>query len=168
MCSPLGRLRIIFNNLDIDTNDVFAPANYDFEYLFAITMAAKPLAWFESTGLPGEALNIAPIIKKYRQIQENVNTGIILPIGDEPTGRSWTGFQSIQKDEWNFIVFQERNDLEQKEIETYLKEGQKANLTLIIGNSEDFEITVLKNGSIKFTLPKPNSYALYKYVIKNK
>ena len=27
--------------------DPFAPSNYSFEYLFAITMAAQPLAWFE-------------------------------------------------------------------------------------------------------------------------
>ena len=77
-------------------DDPFAPANYSFEYIFAITMAAQPLAWFEATGLPEEAFEIAPVIKKYKEVQFDFHSGSILPIGEEPSGKSWCGFQSLQ------------------------------------------------------------------------
>ena len=56
---PSQKLQIEFlnkwRNTEKYTGDPFGPANYSFEYLFAITMAAQPLAWFEGTGLPEEA-----------------------------------------------------------------------------------------------------------------
>jgi hypothetical protein len=54
----------------------FAPKNYSFEYLFAITMAAQPLAWFEGTSLPGEALEIKELISKYKKVQHDFHLGI--------------------------------------------------------------------------------------------
>ena len=70
-------------------DDPLAPVNYSFEYIFAITMAAQPLAWFEGTGLPEEAFSIAPVIKKYKEIQYDFHSGNIFPIGEEPSGKGW-------------------------------------------------------------------------------
>jgi hypothetical protein len=79
---PAENLQIEFlnkwRNADKYTNDPFGPANYSFDYLFAITMAAQPLAWFEGTGLPAEAIEVvAPVIKKYREIQADLHRGSI-------------------------------------------------------------------------------------------
>ena len=92
------------------TDDPLAPGRIPFDYCFAITMMAQPLAWFEATGLPEEAFDIAPLIRTYRAHQERIHAGQIFPIGEEPSGTSWTGFQSLRGDEGYLIVYREHND----------------------------------------------------------
>lgn len=58
-------------------------------------MAGQPLAWLEASNLPDEAFSIRSLVEQYKKVQYDFHQGIILPIGDEPSGRSWTGFQSI-------------------------------------------------------------------------
>ncbi|HEY4197791.1 MAG TPA: alpha-galactosidase, partial [Mucilaginibacter sp.] len=85
-----------FRNADkYAKDDLLAPSTVSFDYGFALTMMAQPLAWMEATGLPEKAFNAAPIIKKYVKLQSKLHSGQIFPIGDEPTGTSWTGFQSV-------------------------------------------------------------------------
>ena len=74
------------------TDDPFAPAHYSFDYLFATAMAGQPLAWLEATHLPDEAFQTASLVRLYRKHRAAFHRGIILPVGDEPSGRSWTGF----------------------------------------------------------------------------
>ena len=96
---PAEKLQIEFLNKWRNTEKYagapFAPANYSFEYLFATTMAGQPLAWMEASGLPEEALGIGALIERYKEVQHDFHRGVILPVGDEPSGRSWTGFQSV-------------------------------------------------------------------------
>ncbi|MDL2291650.1 alpha-galactosidase, partial [Bacteroides sp. OttesenSCG-928-F21] len=70
---PAEKLQIEFlnkwRNAEKYGKDIFAPANYSFEYLFATTMAGQPLAWFEGSGLPEEALTISKVISEYKKIQ---------------------------------------------------------------------------------------------------
>jgi alpha-galactosidase len=147
-------------------DDPFAPANYSFEYIFAITLAAQPLAWFEATGLPEEAFAIAPVIKRYREIQFDFHSGNIFPIGEEPSGKSWTGFQSIQEGEGYFLVFREDNTESESTIKTWLNAGTKIRCIPELGKGAEFIATVGKGGSVLFTLNDKNSYALYRYIIK--
>lgn len=147
-------------------DDPFAPANYSFDYLFAITMAAQPLAWFEGTGLPEEAITVgAPVIKKYREIQSDLHQGDIFPIGEEPSGRSWTGFQSAQEGKGYFIVFREDNDMPKCEMKTWLKTGSSVKCIPLTGKGKAFSAKAGADGAITFELSQKNSYALYKYVI---
>ena len=60
------------------TNDLFAPGKYPFDYLFAITMAAQPLAWLESQNLPSEAFTTGETIKKYETIQHDYSTDFLI------------------------------------------------------------------------------------------
>jgi alpha-galactosidase len=147
--------------------DPFGPANYSFEYLFSITMPAQPLAWMEGTGLPAEAFNITPTIKKYRAIQHDFQNATVLPIGDEPSGKSWTGFQSIGNKKGYFLVFREDNKGEKHPIKTWLAAGAKIKCTPVTGQGKPFIATVLTNGEVVFALPAKNNYALYHYVIIN-
>ncbi|MCH5685958.1 hypothetical protein LWM68_17930 [Niabella sp. W65] len=59
--------------------------------------------------MPAEALGLAKVIKAYKKIQHDFHKGTILPIGDEPSGRSWTGFQSIHKGYGYLLVFREKS-----------------------------------------------------------
>jgi alpha-galactosidase len=155
-----------FRNKDkYPISDTLAPGKLPFEYTFAITMMAQPLAWMEATGLPKEAFAITPVIKKYQQIQTDIHSGNIFPIGDEPSGVSWTGFQSIQKNKGYILVFRELNDKKSAIIKTWLPAGKRVRLNSVIGEGKSMNVVTSKNGSVTFTLPRANSYALYEYTI---
>jgi hypothetical protein len=145
--------------------DVFAPANYSFEYLFATTMSGQPLAWFEGTGLPAEASKIKNLIKSYRKIQHDFHTGTILPIGEEPSGRSWTGFQSMKENSGYLIFYRENTPEAVASVKTWLPFGAKVKCTPVLGNGKAMEATVSKTGTIDVALPKINDFVMYQYQI---
>jgi alpha-galactosidase len=158
----------IFRNKDkYAPNDFLAPNKLPFEYTFAITMMAQPLAWMEATGLPDEGFKIGPVIKKYQGIQSDIHAGKIFPIGDEPSGISWTGFQSIQKDRGYILVFREGNDKKNTVINTWLQAGKRVELKKVLGQGKNINTVVGDNGRISFTLPQKNNYVLYEYRILN-
>jgi len=149
-------------------NDFFAPGKYSFDYLFAITMAAQPLAWLESQNLPAEAFATGETIKKYETIQHDFHTGYILPIGDEPSGRSWCGFQSIRDERGYFIIYREDNQSNSYTMKTFLNEGELIGFTPVLGEGKAFRARVEEGGRVTFYLPQMNSYALYSYYIISK
>lgn len=156
-----------WRNADKYKEDPFAPANYSFDYQFAITMAAQPLAWFEGTGLPAEAFTVAaPVIRKYRQIQVDFHSGNIFPVGEEPSGKSWTGFQSVQEGKGYFLIFREANNSPTAEITTWLPAGTSISCTPIIGKGKPFTAKVGVNRTVRFELPEKNCYTLYNYKVK--
>ncbi|MDE6449620.1 MAG: alpha-galactosidase, partial [Muribaculaceae bacterium] len=165
---PAERLQIEFlnkwRNTDKYTGDRFAPAGYDFGYLFAITMAGQPLAWMEASNLPDEAFSIKPLVDAYRDVQHDFHRGTILPVGEEPSGRSWTGFQSIKNDrEGYLLLYREDNDRSETMLETWLPGGVKVRLTPVLGNGRKMTVRTDSDGRIKVCLDKKNSYVMYKY-----
>ena len=166
---PAEKLQIEFLNKWRNTekykNDIFGPANYSFEYLFAITMIAQPLAWFESSNLPQEAFCLKEQIHSYKKFQHKLHEGIILPIGNEPSGRSWTGFQSINKQGGYFIVFREYHPETTCTIPTWLNEGELIKCIPLLGHGKGFTAKAGENGGIRFSLPKENDYVVYQYEI---
>lgn len=146
-------------------NDIYAPANYNFEYLFAITMMAQPLAWMQAHNLPPQGFDISPVIKRYREWQNNIHQGLILPIGNEPSGCSWTGFQSILEQKGFLLIFRENNLKKTALIKTWLAPHEKVRIHHILGEGKDFLTETNENGEILFSLSKKNSYSLYQYEI---
>lgn len=148
-------------------NDILAPKNYSFDYLFAITMFAQPLAWFEGTGLPSEAFAISKLIKTYKEHNTKIHAGQIFPIGNEPDGKQWTGFQSIGNEKEGYVlVFREDNAISKKTVKTWLPLGKSVSFKLVAGTGKSFESQVLEEGGIDFELFQKNSFALYSYSIK--
>lgn len=169
---PAEKLQIEFlnkwRNAKRYGNDIFAPANYSFDYLFAITMAGQPLGWFEGSGLPEEALAINKLINRYKEIQHDFHTGIILPVGEEPSGRSWTGFQSIKDDKKGyFIFFREYAPNSKGSVETWLAQGDKVKLTPVLGHGKTITEQAGRNGSLEIELPRMNDFVMYRYEIRN-
>ncbi len=165
---PAERLQIEFlnkwRNTDKYTGDRFAPAMYDFGYLFAITMAGQPLAWMEASNLPDEAFGIKPLVDAYRDVQHDFHSGTILPVGEEPSGRSWTGFQSIKNDsEGYLLLYREDNDRRETMLETWLPGGEKVRLTPVLGEGRRMTVRTDSDGRINVCLDKKNSYVMYKY-----
>jgi alpha-galactosidase len=166
---PPQNLQIEFlnkwRNADKYGNDGFAPANYSFDYLFAITMAAQPLAWFEATNLPAEAFGTSKTIKSYKAIMNDFHKGDIFPVGDEPSGKSWTGFQS-QKPGSNagyVLVFREQNaSASFKFILPALLPGTYQ-FKKISGTGKSFSATVNTSRVITFQIDSMDHFVLFHY-----
>lgn len=168
---PAEKLQIEFlnkwRNVEAYCGDQFAPSNYSFEYLFAITMAAQPLAWLEASNLPENAYGVQPVMDRYKKISHDFHQGIILPIGEEPSGKSWTGFQSITSErEGYLLIFREKTLDEKGELATWIPEGANLSLVPVLGVGKDMNVTVGQGGRIEVTLSQVNSYTLYKYTYK--
>lgn len=157
-----------FRNADkYSADDALAPLKVSFEYEFALTMMAQPLAWMEATGLPGKAFGIAPVIKKYQTLQSAIHAGQIFPVGDEPSGTSWTGFQSINGNKGYLLLIRELNNHQATHIKTWLPAGKSIKCTRVLGTGKDQVVRVGQNGEIPATLAQSNSYVLYHYQIIN-
>ncbi|MDQ6902078.1 MAG: alpha-galactosidase [Bacteroidota bacterium] len=145
--------------------DILAPSNYSFDYLFAITMVAQPLAFMEVSGLPAEAFTTSKLISKYKLIKADLHRGDIFPIGEEPDGFSWTGFQSIQNKRGYILLFRENDDKNNNTINTILPRNAKIKLELIAGDGKNFDTTTSEDGHIIFEIDKKNSFSLYRYTL---
>ena len=146
-------------------DDPFAPARYSFDYLFATAMAGQPLAWFEATNLPDDAFQTASLVDTYREHQAAFHQGVILPVGDEPSGRSWTGFQSIGGPEEGYLlIFREDSDQKQHDLATWLEPNAQIMLTDLSSGAEQ-QVETGANGALSVELPQPNSFVFYQYRI---
>ena len=168
---PAERLQIEFLNKWRNPlkygDDPFAPGKYSFDYLFALTMPGQPLAWMEASNLPEEAFSVAPLLEAYKSVSYDFHDGLILPIGEEPSGRSWTGFQSICSDRSGYVlVFREKNPDFESRVRTWLPKGTVVSFKPLSGSGEAFEGVVEDGGMVPFLLPQENSFALYEYLMK--
>jgi alpha-galactosidase len=74
----------------------FAPENYPVDYLFASVMVSNPLIWMEMYNLEAEDREkLGKIIRYYKSIRDDFTNADIYPIGEEPDGMGFTGFQVV-------------------------------------------------------------------------
>ena len=86
-------------NADKYKGDPLAPALYRPDTLFAITMMASPLGWFEVSNLPPEyAAQMRPLVAAWKAERSRMHGGAIIPVGEAPDGAAWTGFVSAAAD----------------------------------------------------------------------
>ena len=114
-------------------------------------------------GLPEEALGIGALIERYKEVQHDFHRGVILPVGDEPSGRSWTGFQSVDGERGYLIFFREQNPDRKARIETWLPENSKVRLTPVLGSGKAAVQKTGRRGTLEVELPAPNDYTMYRY-----
>jgi hypothetical protein len=168
---PPQNLQIEFLNVwrnpdQYPPQDPLAPVRVPFDYAFAITMMAQPLAWFEATGLPEPAFEIAELVRGYREHQLAIHAGQILPIGEEPSGAGWTGFQSIAPDDDGsgyLLVFREHNDRPMASLKVWGLAGRCVRCRALLGHGDDVVGRVDGEGRLTFSLPRPFTFALYAY-----
>jgi alpha-galactosidase len=154
----------IWRNADkYGSQDPLAPCHVPFDYCFAITMVAQPLAWFEATGLPGEAFSLTPLVQLYRQHQERIHAGRILPIGAEPCGTGWTGFQSVQESGGYLLVFREYSPAAQQRLNAWFEPGRQLKTTHIAGADATISACADDGGGVLVSLPDRHCFALYQY-----
>lgn len=169
---PAERLQVEFlnntRNADKYGYDAFAPGAYDFAYLFATTMAGQPLAWMEASNLPEDAYSIKPLVDAYRAVQHEFHRGLILPVGEEPSGRSFTGFQSLTGDgEGYLLLYREATPDAKGVFETWLPEGATVSLKPVLGSTKALKVKTGRKGAVELAIPKANGFAMYRYKILN-
>lgn len=149
--------------------DIYAPKNYSFDYLFAITMAAQPLAWLESANLPDEAYSTSEIINDYKKVQADFHSGVIMPIGDEPSGKSWTGFQSILSDDEGYLLIYRENTEDDKAMVSTLFDGEcEIECESILDSGTSGKYSIDRYGKVEISIPERNSCVFMKYKIVKK
>jgi hypothetical protein len=165
---PAAHLQIEFlnkwRNQSIYGFDKFAPKNYSFDYLFAITMMAQPLAWMEATGLPQEAFATSKLINTYKTIQHRLHQGVILPIGDEPSGAAYTGFQSLQPQKGYFLIFREDHPQSKSFVKVNLPAGSKLLCKEVISKKQ-YQVVVTQSATIPVEIPTKNGFLLLEYTV---
>lgn len=144
-------------------DDLFAPSGYSMDYLFAVTMAGQPLAFMDVADLPEKAFESPDVIRKYKGTQQAFHNGIILPIGADPSGKSWTGFQSIGNNEGFLLILRELNANSKAEIATWFSKDTKLELIPVLGDGRKNRQTVKNNGNISIQLSRENCFVLYRY-----
>jgi len=165
---PAQRLQVEFLNVwrnadRYPPDDPLAPCHVPFEYAFSVTMMAQPLAWFECQNLPEEAFSAAAALRTYRAHQRAIHAGQIWPIGEEPSGTSWTGFQSQHGEEGYLAVYREHTARETAALRLLGAAGRVVQCERIVGQGEPLVGQAGADGEVTFSLPAPFTYAFYRY-----
>lgn len=170
---PPQKLQIEFLNIDrnadkYDKEDVLAPYNYSYEYIFAITMFSNPLCWFETSGLGEEAvISYRRMILLHIKYRNEIFEAHIFPIGQRPSGYSWTGFQSHNPDinKGYIIIYREYNPRCSFCYKPMFMKGKNIYLHSLSDNSSDITINEYDESGIEISMGSVNSFRLYHYVL---
>jgi len=156
-------------------NDPLAPAACGIAYSFAVTIMSNPLMWMELSSLSSDSAAIlSALIRRYRLYQQDLAGGHVLPIGDEPSGTGWTGFQSVIDASRGYVlVFREFTPNQSSTMQLWnMPPDQPVELLHIFSSNTQHEIdtgdhrkemTTDATGGLTFSLPAPFTFALYRY-----
>ena len=147
--------------------DIYAPSLYPFDFVAATSFAAQPLAWMEASNLPEDAYYVGDMLKQWYTLAPDLHAGTILPIGEEPSGRSWTGFQSITDSEKGYlIIYRESTATSRGLLKTWFPAGKKIKCKALMGKGTDFTTKIDSDGRIEVNLKDQNTFAIYKYTVR--
>lgn len=169
---PTNRLQMEFLNVKKNAGlyggDVLSPASCGLEYSFAVTMFANPLAWLETTGLDEESAHLlGDIIPRYQKFQSDILQGHVLPVGDEPDGTRWTGFQSIKNGrEGYLLIIREYNQETSHRYRLHRMPAGILRLQSLLGAGAQTQVQVDEECQAVFELEGQLSYALYRYKVE--
>jgi alpha-galactosidase len=164
------RMRMEFLNPDRNAHlypdDPLAPARYPRDYGLAVTLFAKPMAWFETSGLTDSTRQaITDLLRVYKPHQSAIHRGTIYPLGEEPSGFAWTGFQSHSGEPAGgyVIVYRELNPAGSAEFRLHECRSGTYRFTHLAGKGKSFTASIGPDGKVSFRLPGPQNFALYQY-----
>lgn len=110
---PTSKCQFELVNPDLNTDcylpdDVFAPKHYDLDYMFATVMLSNPLFWMEIQFLSDDrAKELNRLMPVWRANRDAFSAADVMPIGNQPSGRSFSGFYVAAEDEEYLVLFRE-------------------------------------------------------------
>ncbi len=161
---PAERLQIEFLNVfrnqkAYEADDPLAPHRVGLRYAFGTTMGAQPLAWMELTGLNDDGAGLDELTASYRAIAADLHESVLLPIGAEPNGFSWTGFQAIHKGSArHLIVYREEHGADTARIHLPV---QAADVRFLFGDMPVSYRLVEGGAAIELTLEQTHQFAIF-------
>lgn len=170
MIDPV-RLRFEFNNPDTNHgNYEWSPlshARYRPDALFAIVMAASPLAWMELSDVSERsAAEIASLVEVWRRERDRWYGGAMHPVGARPDGVSWTGFVSEATDGNGgyALLFRELNASAEfvLDLSGILGRGCRADAEVIAGRGT----ATVFDGRLAVLIPEKLDYLWVRFSIK--
>ncbi len=159
---PTVRFQFELVNPDLYTDrypegDPFAPVHCDMDYLFASVMVSSPLFWMELQHLSEERkAQLKPLMDCWHTLRPRFADADICPIGEEPNGRSLTGFHISCKERPSYLLLL-REVTERTEF-VYTPAEEIRNVRLL--QSNDKVTVVLTDDGVKVTFGKERAYAL--------
>lgn len=160
---PTQKFQFELVNPDLRTvpypeGDVFVPALYDMDYLFASVMLANPLIWMEMQFLSQERrADLKKIMAVWKEHRDALSKADVLPIGEKPSGRSFTGFYADSNEGKYLLLFREVTDNDSAVITAPVAAGDVE----ILAANADAKVT-LEDGQIRVSLSKPRAYVFVK------
>ena len=92
-----------------------------------------------------------------------------MPIGDEPNGLNWSGFQSVGNNKGYFLIFRAHSNKDVHLFKAHhLPQGKNIQLKSVAGRGNSFGTKIDSDGYIQFSLPDKHSFALYSYEVSEK
>lgn len=158
------RLRMEFlnneRNKQLYANDPIAPAEYSADYLFATVMMTSPLGWFEVSNLPPTYVEQASkLISTWKEHRDAIYSGHTIPIGEPPSGVSWTGFVAGDPDGVAYaLIFREKNDRAEATIPTSFLRKPKYTITRLAGDGT----IQFDNGVLRASIENPLRFCFAK------
>jgi len=166
---PADWLQIEFLNNSRNKNkykegDTLAPGNIPLTYTSAITLVAQPLAWMEVSNLKNTE-GLKTQLANYKKVADNIHSNTILPIGEKPSGFSWTGFVSQPSGNQAGYLMVFRENTEENSFEFKIPSlASKVIFTTVLG---DLKIVVSQNKhdleKITIKSNEPFSYGLISF-----
>lgn len=162
---PAERLQIEFLNVFRNQGmypqgDLLSPFHVGLPYAFAVTMGAQPLAWMELSGLKEGKEELAALIHDFQAIAADLHTSVLLPIGEEPDGFSWSGFQALQDGKARYLmIYREHTDLDTASVELPY---QAKNIRFLFG-SQPIAYSLTPDGaSLHISFDQPHQFAVFR------
>lgn len=178
---PADRLQMEFLNVERNQvkyiDDPLAPFHSGQVYAFMLVAFTNSLAWMETTGLtPSQSNVLSRAIEAVKPHHSAILGGHVLPLGEEPSGASWTGLQSII-DEHNgyLLIIREKHKQSDYAMQLWgVEPSSTLGLTEII-RMEEKDVVISNQGQKQvqlksdvrghypFMLSAPFSFVLYRY-----
>ena len=149
-------------------DDPLRPATYDITYEFASVMVANPLVWMEMSNLTDKQIaSLQKLISVYRDIRKDFFNAEIYPIGEQPDGCSYTGFQIVTGEKSGYLLLFKENDAIGKFVyRLQAPLSKKTRSTLLATNAPSKASLKLIEGGDNLALwecKRIRTFALYRY-----
>ena len=161
---PSNRFQFEIVNPDVSRetysdNDPFATDLYDMDYLFASVMLSNPLFWQEIQFLPEKRRKeLAPLLSVWKEHRDVLSSADVMPIGDKPSGRSFTGFYVSKDEKPKYLLLFREVTKSDHAIFNIPVSTAKAE---ILASNTDVNIEI-QNGIAAVKFAKPRGYAFIK------
>jgi len=145
--------------------DAFEMKRCGDDYLASLALFASPLFWGEPSRMPAPALaEIRPVLDLHRSIGGELAASHIFPVGEEPGGRQWTGFQAVNPGTAQGLLLAFRENTPSDRFEFDLPFGAESGpFVLECLSHPESPVRMASPRRALIHIPRPNDFRLFRY-----